>query len=262
MRLMQVADLPVRFKMKSQAMSASKEQTHRWWIPKRQTREELIDSFDQPMDDLRGTFEDIRRFNKLFGGTSMVLHYVDALMSSLPGELSILDIGTGLGDIPCALSDLAHRRGRTVQIMGLDANERVVQLASSFATGKDEIRFVTGDARHLPFPDNSFDIALCSLTMHHFDDATAASVIREMARVSRSAIVVSDLRRAYLPAALIWTISRVFFLNRLSQHDAHLSVLRSRTIPEYRDLSLMAGLQSAKVYKHPFWRAAIVWRKS
>jgi ubiquinone/menaquinone biosynthesis C-methylase UbiE len=41
-----------------------------------------------------------------------------------------------------------------------------------------------GDARHLPFPDNSFKIALSINTIHNFDREECISSIKEMQRVT------------------------------------------------------------------------------
>ena len=45
-------------------------------------------------------------------------------------------------------------------------------------------------AEALPFGDGSFDVVVCRLAAHHFDDPTAA--VREMARVSRRLVVIED----------------------------------------------------------------------
>jgi SAM-dependent methyltransferase len=42
----------------------------------------------------------------------------------------------------------------------------------------------------LPFADGSFDVAVCRIAAHHFDDVALA--VREMARVARDRVVVQD----------------------------------------------------------------------
>jgi SAM-dependent methyltransferase len=46
-------------------------------------------------------------------------------------------------------------------------------------------------AEDLPFADDSFDVVACRVAAHHFDDVQAA--VREMARVSRTVLVVDNL---------------------------------------------------------------------
>jgi SAM-dependent methyltransferase len=45
-------------------------------------------------------------------------------------------------------------------------------------------------AEHLPFADGSFDAVACRVAAHHFEDADEA--VREMARVARDHVLVSD----------------------------------------------------------------------
>jgi SAM-dependent methyltransferase len=50
---------------------------------------------------------------------------------------------------------------------------------------------VIAPAEDLPFADGSFDAVACRVAAHHFPDVLAA--VKEMARVSRSRVVVADL---------------------------------------------------------------------
>jgi SAM-dependent methyltransferase len=49
---------------------------------------------------------------------------------------------------------------------------------------------VVAKAEKLPFPDNTYDVAVCRIAAHHFDDVALA--VREMARVSRDRVVIQD----------------------------------------------------------------------
>ena len=49
---------------------------------------------------------------------------------------------------------------------------------------------VVARGEDIPFADDSFDVAVCRIAAHHFDDAALA--VREMARVARDRVVVQD----------------------------------------------------------------------
>jgi len=49
---------------------------------------------------------------------------------------------------------------------------------------------VVARAEELPLADASFDVAVCRIAAHHFDDVALA--VREMARVTRDRVVVQD----------------------------------------------------------------------
>lgn len=59
--------------------------------------------------------------------------------------------------------------------------------------GVRNIRFLRGEAEHLPFPDAAFDVAMTRFSLHHIPDP--GKVVREMARVTRPAgqVAVIDL---------------------------------------------------------------------
>ena len=122
----------------------------------------------------------------------------------------------------------------------------------------DVSTFVRGDGLRLPLADGSVDIAVCILTLHHFADDAAVALLREMARVARVGVVVSDLRRslpawwgARLLAATVWRH------NPITRHDGPLSVRRSFTAGELDALGRTAGLTGVRVRPVPLFRLVL-----
>lgn len=213
---------------------------------------------DEPEHDprvLADSLRDLASVNRWLGGTRAVL---TALRSVLPAGGSLLDVGTGAGDIPRALARLARRRGEPARIVGCDLHAQTVAIAAAWCAPFPEIRIVRGDALALPFPDRAFDVALLSLTFHHFDDDAQIVALRELARVARRAIVVNELERSWpnyigarLLAATLWRG------NRLTRHDGPLSVLRSFTADELLARARAAGLASPRVARGFFYRLVL-----
>jgi ubiquinone/menaquinone biosynthesis C-methylase UbiE len=112
----------------------------------------------------------------------------------------------------------------------------------------------------LPFADNAFDMVTCSLALHHFSRADAVLVLREMDRVGRTGFVVNDLRRGRVAYGASWAASRLTTRNRLTRHDAPLSVRRAYTPAELRTLLDEAGVQHAEVTTLPWFRMAAIKR--
>jgi SAM-dependent methyltransferase len=90
---------------------------------------------------------------------------------------SILDVGCGDGYYTIGYWDRARPRALT----GVDAAEAAVRAARERSEGRP-IRFEVADVHKLPFPDDSFDVALIQSTLHHDDDP--ADIIREAFRVA------------------------------------------------------------------------------
>jgi SAM-dependent methyltransferase len=108
------------------------------------------------------------------------------------------------------------------------------------------IRRVAGDARRLPFRDGSFDVVTASLFLHHFDEPELADVLRELRRLARRAIVVSDLERALVPFVFARTVFPWVFETPVSVHDGLLSIRRGFREPELRAAFAAAGLAGVR----------------
>src|ERR1700719_4024948 len=127
--------------------------------------------------ELTRNFDDIERANRMFGGIAPVVREVFSRKAEW-----VLDVGCGSGDIARALISKARRRGRRLEIVCVDHSEAALEIARERTRGEDRIRFTGADAMVLPFPDNSFDVATCNLTLHHFNPDEAGLVLRELRR--------------------------------------------------------------------------------
>lgn len=89
----------------------------------------------------------------------------------------LLDVGTGKG----AMSENLAKRGYKVVTVEYN-EERLLQTKSDFEEkGIDNVLFLKGDAKNLPFLDETFAAVTCYNAVHHFDDPVKA--IKEMERV-------------------------------------------------------------------------------
>jgi ubiquinone/menaquinone biosynthesis C-methylase UbiE len=210
-------------------------------------RTDAVELLDGPLDDqaaLAGNLRDLGRVNRRLGGVRLSASAIEALAAHRV-DLSLLDVGTGGADIPLALIERAQRRGRRLRVVGLDVRPEILaaavherpELAAS--TG---LQLHVGDGRHLGYPDRSFDVAHASLVLHHLDPEDAVRVLREMGRVARLGVVVNDLERSRLGLLGALLIGHLFTGNRLTRHDAPLSVRRAYRAPEMASMLRLAGL--------------------
>jgi ubiquinone/menaquinone biosynthesis C-methylase UbiE len=209
---------------------------------------------DEPVDDvgeLEANLRDIAFANAHLGGTAPVLRALRRL-----GARSVLDVGTGLADIPLAIAGDAARRGVQVRLTCLDHSEQMLALAQRRCGDRPNLTFVRAEGTTLPFAAASFDVVLCTLALHHFDRAPALALLRELRRVARLTPLVCDLRRSPLGFAAAWLWSRTS-RNRLTRHDAPLSVRRAYTPREALALAHEAGWQAPVVRREPFFRMTL-----
>jgi SAM-dependent methyltransferase len=198
--------------------------------PPRRRGVEILDSPDVDPRIVTRSLADVARANALFGGMSSALDEVREALKEVPRDATLLDVGTGLGDIPCRAREEARRSGVDLTTIGLDL---ALELASASRTSVDFS--VCADALRLPFPDNSIDIVMCSQVLHHFARREAAELLREMDRVARVRVVVSDLRRSWIAAVGLWLVSFPLRFHAVSRHDGVVSVMRGFTPEELAD---------------------------
>lgn len=224
--------------------------------PRRAGSKEILD--DPPNDEpekLARSLAQVAQVNRWLGGGRSLRRHLAPLLRVRGARL--LDVGTGNGETAGEIARWAGRRGAAWRVIGLDVHAPMAKLAARIS-GLDVVQ---GNALRLPFRDDAFDAAVCTLTLHHFDDGQAVSLVREMARVSRGLVVVSDLERTlpnYLGARLLaLTLWRG---NRITRSDGPLSVLRSFTAAELERLGRASGLTEVRVRRHLPWRLVLEGR--
>jgi ubiquinone/menaquinone biosynthesis C-methylase UbiE len=232
-------------------------------VVRRRETEELLDRAGHDPAELAANLQDIRTVNHLAGGVATVLCHLPELLNPLPRgrPVEVLDLATGGGDIPLSLVAWAKRQGRPLELTVTDRSPEILAEARRTLGGVPGVTFSVCDARAVPMPERSFDIVLCSLSLHHFAPGEAVQVLREMDRLSRTGFIVNDIRRCLAGYVAAWAASRVATRNRLTRHDMPLSVLRAYTPDELRALLRQAGIRDASVTTHPLFRMAAVHRQ-
>ncbi|MFL5675280.1 MAG: methyltransferase domain-containing protein [Chloroflexota bacterium] len=209
---------------------------------------------DGPLDDpatLAGNLRDLRLINERLGGVDLSAAAIDALAAHRP-ELSLLDVGTGGADIPIALLERAAARGRRLSVVGVDSRAEVLAaavVARPELTSTEGLELHVGDGRSLPYPDGSFDVAHCSLVVHHCTPDEAVSLFREMRRVARLGVVVNDLDRRRIGWIGAWLLGHLLTRNRYTRHDAPLSVRRAYRARETAAMLRAAGLSPVRTIR-------------
>ncbi|WP_341277935.1 methyltransferase domain-containing protein [Paenibacillus sp. FSL H8-0537] len=173
-------------------------------------------------------------------------------------KIKLLDVATGLADIPIALEKWCSRRGMAVEIVGVDIHPKMVELAAKRTAHQTAIQVLQADGTALPFEDNSFDIVFSNLALHHLDDGEASRMLGEIDRVARVGWVVTDLERHRLALLSARMLAKFIWRSPVTKHDGPMSVQRSYTAREAKELLAQAGVPAAVVHRHFPFRLALV----
>jgi ubiquinone/menaquinone biosynthesis C-methylase UbiE len=172
------------------------------------------------------------------------------------GPMTLLDVGSGSGDLPWELRELLKGRAIPGLAFALDRDPTAVQLSASRA-----LIAVQGDALRLPFPDRSLDLVTAVKFAHHFRGDGLPRLVSEMARVARCRVVILDIRRHWLAYWGFRAWSLLFTRNRLVRHDGPLSVLRAFTKEELADLAAPVPGFSWTVRSYAGFQLALIGRR-
>lgn len=225
--------------------------------PPRVEKVELMD-FPHPRAIMEGCLRELAVLNRLLGVRRLVLRYLQRFVRPRDRVLTIADVATGGADLPRTFARWGSRHGLAVRTLAIDHHPVTAAIAGDWSRGMPEVTVLQGDARALPLGDGSVDVAVMTTALHHLTPPDAVAALRELRRVSRRGLLVTDLARsraAYLAAR---GLARVFLRNHLTRTDGPLSVLRAYTVPEVRALAEAAGLRYARLAPHPLFRLVLV----
>ena len=201
---------------------------------------------------------DLRRSNRWLGGVAAARWGIARLLG--PADrgrtITLLDVGTGVGDVPAALAQWGDRRGITIVPLGM---QRLADAARTAAGAK--VHALRADAAAPPFAADTVDLVMMSQTLHHFDDASAIRLLRSIATIARRGVLICDLRPAR-GAALGYRIAGpVLGLHRVTIADGVTSLARGYTSARLAALCRAAGMNGAVATRRPLARVVAWWRK-
>ena len=174
--------------------------------------------------------------------------FVEHALSLGVAEGHALDIGTGPGVIPIMLA----ARVPGLRLTGVDLSEPMLQKAREAAEEAgvaDRLDFRVGDAKSLPFSEQSFDLVLCNSLLHHLPAPLA--LLNEISRLVRpgGAILLRDLRR---PSRLEFPLHALWFGRHYSGVMSQLyrdSLQAAYTRAELECLLRRSQLAGARVFR-------------
>lgn len=116
-----------------------------------------------------------------------------------PAKARILEVGCGPGHLSIQLT---RRHG--LDVTGIDLDPAMIDQAQANAARREGIdparpSFEVGDVAHLLFPDESFDLVISTLSMHHWADPVAG--LSEIGRVLKPGgrVLIWDFRPGIRP---------------------------------------------------------------
>jgi len=230
---------------------------------------ELLDTDSGTPAEIAASLADLRMINRWFGGTETTVQLVEhsAQNGNAPGthlpsdhgspsstraRFSLLEVASGSGYVPRVAKERLAERGIDVDCTFLDRAPSHVRNGG---------RSVAGDALHLPFGDDCFDLVSSTLFAHHLCPEDFVQFVNESLRVCRLAVLINDLIRSPLHLALVYS-GFPLYRSRLTRNDAPASVRQAYTQDEVRDLLRRTHASRIEIRSYYLYRMGVIaWKK-
>ncbi|RLD28150.1 MAG: methyltransferase [Bacteroidetes bacterium] len=194
----------------------------------RTSRTEIMDDFNLQGVEMQELLTDLKRVNKMLGGNAITLKGINELLKGphTNNTLTIIDIGCGDGEMLRQCAQWAHKKDVNVSLIGIDANAHILKEAEKRSEEIKNTTFkvvnVFAEKEILP----EFDIALCTLFLHHFKEPQIEDLLNRLTRKAKVGVVINDLHRSFWAFWFFRLYGLLFLKSRIARHDGLVSVAR------------------------------------
>lgn len=195
---------------------------------------DAVEEMDRPDCDpvkLQRTYAQFWLINSVVSGWRR--NYVRYLRPQFAAGRSntLLDIGSGGGDVPRMLARWARRDGLRLHITGIDPDPRAHAFASSrpAVPGLDFRRALSSE---LVAEGRTYDVVISNHVLHHLTDEQFSSLLADSETLGSRLSLHSDIERSRWGYALFSAGTLPFFPGSFIRQDGLTSIRRSYTAAE------------------------------
>jgi 2-polyprenyl-3-methyl-5-hydroxy-6-metoxy-1,4-benzoquinol methylase len=191
---------------------------------------ELMDAPDCDPAKLERTYRQFALVNRLFSGWKLL--YVQELrpLLSRTAVTTVLDIGSGGGDLARLLAHWSQRDKLKLDVTGIDPDSR----AHRFAAGRphrSNVRFLQAGSGELVREGRQFDVVISNHVIHHLQPPELAQFLTDSQALARRVCLHNDLRRS-MAAYGLFSVAALPFRGSFIRADGLVSIRRSYTPAE------------------------------
>jgi 2-polyprenyl-3-methyl-5-hydroxy-6-metoxy-1,4-benzoquinol methylase len=189
---------------------------------------EIMDDLDMSGELLINSLDKLAIINKWLGGNKITIDGINTILKDQPKAkpISLDDLGCGNGDILRRVAHFGRKNGYKFELLGIDANQTTIDYAIELSASFPEITYRKEDVLSKEFESHRYDIAMCTLFLHHFEDQVALDFIQTLLKNAKIGVVVNDLHRHWLAYFLFKLLTSVID-NHMIRRDGLTSILKA-----------------------------------
>ena len=194
----------------------------------RSTKIEIMDDLDMSGKTLINSLDQLANINKWLGGNKTTIDSLKTILKTNPKDkmISIVDLGCGNGDMLRKVAHFGRKNGYKFDLLGIDANQATIDYAIQLSANFPEITYKKEDVLSKEFATHTYDIAMCTLFLHHFEDPIALNFIQTLLKNAKIGVVINDLHRHWLAYYLFKLLTSVVG-NEMTKEDGLTSILKA-----------------------------------
>lgn len=223
----------------------------------RSTKKEIMDDLDMSGTLLISSLDQLANINQWLGGNRITIKGLKTLLQNVSKAqtVSIVDLGCGNGDMLRKVAAFGKKNGYTFQLMGIDANQATIDYAIELSVNFPEITYSKEDVLSKEFSAHTYDIAMCTLFLHHFEDQVALNLIETLIQKAKFGLIVNDLHRHWL-AYYLFSLLTLVLRNHMTREDGLTSILKAFKRKDLERFSNKIGYKSTLTWR---WAFRYLW---
>ncbi|MFP5310995.1 MAG: methyltransferase domain-containing protein [Actinomycetes bacterium] len=197
-----------------------------------------IEQMDRPDCDARLLDNTYRQFGiinrALSGWRRLYTRRLRTITRPDQGPVTVLDLGSGGGDLAMMLARWAARDGKAMRITGIDPDPRAVRFARR-RPAVSGVEFRQAHSRDLVREGATFDAVISNHVLHHLGADELQALLADSETLAAHTVLHNDLIRS--PAAFaLFSVAALPFRESFIREDGLTSIRRS-----YRPAELAAA---------------------
>ncbi len=214
---------------------------------------EIMDDLDISGDLLINSLDQLAKINKWLGGNKVTIDGLKTILKNQPKDklIRIVDLGCGNGDMLRKVTEFGRKNGYKFELLGIDANQATVDYAIKLSTKFPELTFSKEDVLSTEFEKRTYDIAMCTLFLHHFEDDVALNFVKTLLKNSTIGVLINDLHRHRL-AYYLFNIITSGIKNKMTRKDGLTSILKAFKRKDLEQFSAQIKYRSTITWRWAF----------
>jgi SAM-dependent methyltransferase len=209
---------------------------------------EMMDADDVGFEDFQNCLRGLEIVNIWALAYRPTLHWLRKALKGANSRqpISILDVGSGGGDMLRKIWKWARRHGREVHLTGIDLNPWSKKSAESFTPLDMPIQYETSDIFSLD-SDRRADFVISSIFTHHLTDSEVVKFFLWMDRHATRGWFTNDLHLHPLPFYFVRYAMRFLRAGVMVTNDGPISVARAFKAADWRRFIAAAGVPAERI---------------